>query len=140
MTKKPTATDVADHNPKTLLGMLKPSLSKAPASAILYMALAFMDGARKYGPFNWREKAVPASIYIDACKRHLDSWFDGEECADDSGLPHLAHALACIGIIIDAKECGVLLDDRPPPGVYSRLLKEWSSFLKARDAEAKAAA
>jgi hypothetical protein len=130
--KKPTASDIDNHNPKTLLGMLKPSISKAPASAVLYMALAFMDGARKYGPFNWRKKAVPASIYIDACKRHLDAWYDGEEYAEDSKLPHLAHALACIGIIVDAKECGVLLDDRPPPGAYSRLLKEWAAFLKAQ--------
>lgn len=133
MAKKTAKTSgYPDGNPKTLLGMLKPSISKAPAAAVLYMALAFMDGARKYGPFNWRTKSVTASIYIDACKRHLDAWFDGEELAEDSKMPHLAHALACIAIIVDAKECGVLLDDRPPPGVYSRLLKDWSSFLAAR--------
>lgn len=125
-----------DNNPKTVFGLTKPSLSKCPPSAILYMALGFMDGARKYGPFNWRGNKVSASIYIDACKRHLDSWFDGEECASDSGFPHLAHALACIAIIVDAKECGVLNDDRPLPGGMSRLIEEWTAFMKARAAAA----
>lgn len=125
-----------DDNPKTAIGVTKPSLSKVPASAVLYTALAFMDGARKYGPFNWRTKKVTASIYIDAAKRHLDAWFDGEEFADDSGLPHFSHALACIAILVDAKECGVLVDDRPPPGATARLLREWTAFLKKRSIDA----
>lgn len=125
-----------DNNPKTAIGVTKPSLSKVPPAAVLYTALAFMDGARKYGPFNWRTKKVTASIYIDAAKRHLDAWFDGEELADDSGLPHFAHALACIAILVDAKECGVLVDDRPPPGCTARLLREWTAFLKKRSIDA----
>lgn len=120
-----------DNNPKTVLGIVKPSLSKVPASALIYMALGFMDGARKYGAFNWRSKKVTASIYIDACKRHLDMWFDGEELASDSKFPHLAHALACIAIIVDAKENGSLVDDRPTPGSAARLIEQWTVTLKA---------
>lgn len=132
MTKVSKATTAyPDDNPKTLLGIRKVSLSKVPAAAVLYMALAMMDGARKYGPFNWRTKRVTASIYIDACKRHLDAWFDGEELAGDSKLPHLGHALACIGIIIDALETGNLNDDRPPPGPMSKLIEKWKVELEA---------
>lgn len=123
-----------DNNPKTALGITKPSLSKVPPAALIYLALGFMDGARKYGPYNWRSKKVTASIYVDACMRHLLAWFDGEELAEDSEFPHLAHALACIAILVDAKECGVLADDRPPAGPSTRLLKHWTDIIKARTA------
>jgi hypothetical protein len=43
------------------------------------------------------------------------AWFNGEECAQDSGVHHLAHAMACLAILLDAKTCGKLNDDRPPP-------------------------
>lgn len=112
-------------NPKDLLGLKKVPLSLVPASSVIYQALAMKDGARKYGPFNWRANAVIASIYIDAAKRHLESWFDGEGDADDSGVPHLGHALACIGILVDAYESGNLIDNRPLPGPAARLLKKY---------------
>lgn len=72
-----------------------------------------MDGATKYGAYNWRNKSVSASIYIDAAKRHLDLWFEGQEFASDSKVHHLGHALACCAILLDAQECGRLIDDRP---------------------------
>jgi hypothetical protein len=130
--KKSNVAETAypDDNPKTVLGIRKVSLSKVPGSAILYTALAFMDGARKYGAFNWRTKTVTASIYVDAAKRHLDEWFDGQELASDSKVPHLGHAMACIAIIIDAHETGRLNDDRPPPGPMSKLIEKWKAQLE----------
>lgn len=116
-----------DNNPKTRFGMTKPSLSKNPPSAELYMALAMMDGAKKYSAFNWRGNQVTASIYVDACKRHLNAWFDGEELAPDSCVPHLAHAIACLAILIDAVETGNLKDDRPPAGSFARLVEKWTT-------------
>lgn len=59
-----------------------------------------------------------ASIYYDACRRHLGAWFEGEERDPDSGLPHLAHALACLAILVDARAAGKLVDDRMFPGGY----------------------
>jgi dATP/dGTP diphosphohydrolase len=112
-------------NPKDRLGLKKTRLSLVPASSIIYQALAMEDGARKYGPYNWREKKVIASIYIDAAMRHLQAWFDGENEASDSQKPHLGHALACIGIIIDALETGNLVDDRPKPGAAARLIAKF---------------
>jgi hypothetical protein len=113
-------------NPKDLIGAKKPSLSKVPPAAVLYTALAMMNGADKYGAFNFRSSRVIASIYVDACKRHLDAWFDGEECASDSGVPHLGHAMACIAIIVDCIENGNLCDDRPPAGNMSALIDKWT--------------
>ncbi len=113
-------------NPKDILGMAKVSLSKIPPSAQIYEALAMMDGARKYGAYNWRENKVIASIYVDACKRHIDAWFDGESNAADSGIPHLGHARACLGIIVDALESGNLIDDRPLPGPAAALIKRYT--------------
>lgn len=100
-------------NPKDLLGVKKPSLSKIPSIALLWESLAMMDGAGKYNAFNWRANKVIASIYIDACKRHLDAWFEGQEFAEDSGCHHLGHARACLGILLDAQATGNLIDDRP---------------------------
>jgi len=124
-------------NPKDLLGMKKVPLSLVPPSSTIYQALAMKDGARKYGPYNWRANAVIASIYIDAAKRHLDAWFDGEGDADDSGVPHLGHALACVGIIVDAYESGNLIDNRPLPGPAARLLKKYVEQISAPARKAK---
>lgn len=113
-------------NPKDLVGIKKPQLNLVPASSIIYQALAMEDGAEKYGPYNWRESKVRASIYVAAAQRHLGQWYDREDNAEDSKKPHLAHALACIGIIIDALETGNLVDDRPLPGSASKVLKRFT--------------
>lgn len=114
-----------DDNPKSISGIKKVPLHLNPPSALIYMALGFADGSVKYGPFNWREKSVAASVYLAAVKRHIEAWQDGEENAPDSGYPHLAHALACLAILVDAQSVGNLVDDRPLPGAAPRLLKQW---------------
>jgi hypothetical protein len=103
-------------NPKDLLGVKKPSMTKIPAIALLWESLAMMDGGGKYGPYNWRDNAVIASIYVDALKRHVDAWYEGLRLADDSGCHHLGHARACLGILLDAEATGNLIDDRPIVG------------------------
>jgi hypothetical protein len=100
-------------NPKDILGMKKVSMSKVPATAIIQCARAMMDGARKYGPFNWRKHPVKAHVYVDAAKRHLDAWFEREEESKDAKVHHLGHAMACLAILIDAQETDCLDDDRP---------------------------
>jgi len=110
-------------NPKDFFGSNKLPLHLWPSTATALGCLAFLDGAGKYGRSNWRVKGVRASIYYDAARRHLDAWFEGEDLAPDSGLPHLAHALACIAIVVDAQACGKLNDDRMYPGGYLDLVK-----------------
>ncbi len=113
-----------ETNPKDLIGAKKPRLSLVPPAGLVYAALAMANGADKYGAYNWREKKVQAMIYLEACMRHVLSWQDGEELAQDSGIPHLGHALACLLILIDAKETGNLIDNRPKGGVMAQLIEQ----------------
>ena len=117
-------------NPKDLLGVKKVSLSKVPPVAMLHCAHALMDGARKYGPYNWRANAVQADIYIDAAKRHMDAWWDGEEHARDSGVHHLGHAMACLAILLDAQSGGNLVDNRPPVGAFPETIAALNELIK----------
>lgn len=105
-----------ETNPKDLLGVKKVSTAVFPAVALLHGSHAMMNGAEKYGPYNWREKQVRASIYLDACERHLLAWREREETAEDSGVHHLGHAMACLAILLDAQATGNLADDRPRNG------------------------
>ena len=81
-------------NPKDLLGAAKVSITKLPAIATVQGAMAMMDGAGKYGPYNWRKNKVIASIYVDAAYRHLMAWFEGQECAGDSSVSHFGDTLS----------------------------------------------
>ncbi|WP_019919080.1 dATP/dGTP diphosphohydrolase domain-containing protein [Methyloversatilis discipulorum] len=111
-------------NPKDAIGTNKLPLHLWPTTATALGCVAFAEGMLKYGRTNWRDAGVRASIYVDAAKRHLDAWFEGEEVAPDSGVPHLANALACIAIIVDAKAAGKLHDDRAYNGSGYRALVE----------------
>jgi len=111
-------------NPKQIFGDKKVPLHLIPPAASAYIARALRDGAEKYGPFNWRDQSVEVMTYIGAARRHLDAWMDGEEYAEDSGEPHLAHALADLAILADAIEGGFSIDNRPPPGPGPQVLKD----------------
>lgn len=111
------------ENPKERLGRLKPDLSLIPQSALVLEALAMMEGARKYGPYNWRATPVRARTYIAASMRHLAAWLDGEELAPDSLIHHLAHARASLGVVMDAQVCGMMVDDRVK-GLAGRVIED----------------
>lgn len=111
-------------NPKDAIGCDKLPLHLWPETATVAGCLGLLDGALKYGRCNWREAGVRASIYYDACKRHINAWFEGEEIDPDSGLPHLSHALACLAILVDSKACGKLKDDRMFQGGYRSMVNE----------------
>ncbi len=110
-----------DGNPKTGAARLKPPLHLVPPVLAIATSYAFADGERKYSAFNWRETGVTASTYIAAAMRHLDRFRDGSNHAKDSGVHELAHASACIAILLDAMSLGVLKDDRPAPGASDAL-------------------
>lgn len=122
------AGDTKATNPKDAIGSSKLPLHLWPETATLYGCLGLLDGALKYGRGNWREAGVRASIYVDALRRHVAAWAEGEDVDaienGGSGLPHLAHALACLAIIVDAQAAGKLVDDRNFPGGYRGLVEE----------------
>lgn len=101
-------------NPKDVIGSGKLPLELVPESAIAEEAVAFFEGASKYGRYNWRVAGVRASIYMAACLRHLFKWWAGDERDKVTRVKHLASARACLGILIDAEWSGKLTDDRPP--------------------------
>lgn len=111
-------SELKESNPKSAFGDVKIPLHLWPGTATILGSLGLLDGALKYGRGNWKAVGVRASTYYDACGRHLNKWFEGEESDPDSGLPHLAHALACLAIIVDAEAAGKLEDDRNYKGGY----------------------
>ena len=102
-----------ETNPKDAFGDAKVPLHIVPLATKIYLALAHGEGNLKYGLVNWRKSGVKASTYIAALYRHIGRWIEGEECDPVTKVPHLANALACISIIVDAKHAGMLVDDRP---------------------------
>ena len=111
-------------NPKDAVGSDKLPLHLWPTTATVLGCLGLLDGMLKYGRSNYRAVGIRASIYYDAADRHLKAWFEGEDIDPDSGLPHLAHLLACVAIIVDAQAAGKLNDDRMVAGGYRRLVAE----------------
>lgn len=112
-------------NPKDAIGSGKLPLELIPWSANAEGCLALLEGALKYGRFNWRIAGVRASIYQGAMLRHLAKWWNGFDRDPKTRVKHLANARACIDILIDAEWSNTLTDDRPPrqPEVEARIDK-----------------
>jgi len=117
-------------NPKDLIGATKVDLSLVPPAATLHTATAMMDGAAKYGPYNWRENPVKAMVYIAAAQRHLSQFLDGENFDPISGVHHLGHASACLAIMLDAIETGNLADNRPIAGKSGEIIRRFNADTK----------
>lgn len=111
-------------NPKDRIGLTKPPLRLVPPAALIYMSRVMGLGADKYGPYNWREKAVRRTVYLEAALRHLLQALDGEDIDTESGMPHEAHAASCMAIVLDALAYGNLIDDRPVAGPAATLIAE----------------
>lgn len=114
-------------NPKDRIGITKVPLHFCPLSGQIHEALALLDGACKYGLYNWRHENVAASVYIAATLRHLLKWYNGRNNDHDSGVHELGHAKACLSIILDAQESDKLVDDRPPADSSPELLDKYAS-------------
>ena len=118
-----TGNPAKDTNPKAAIGATKVPYHLWPETATILGAMAFLEGALKYGRMNYRPMGAKASIYYDACRRHLTAWFEGEEKDPQSGLPHLGHALACLAILVDTQANGTMEDDRNYSGGYFKVLE-----------------
>lgn len=114
-------------NPKDAIGSGKVPMHLWPKTATVLGSMGLLDGALKYGRSNYRAIGIRASIYYDAVDRHMTAWFEGEDLDPDSGLPHLAHALASIAIIVDAQAAGKFNDDRAIRGGYRKLIDSMTS-------------
>ena len=116
-------------NPKALYGAQKPDLSLLPPVGLHHAALALEEGARKYGPFNWRDSPVEARTYVAAAMRHLCDYADRTDRASDSDVHNLGHVIACCLILLDATEGGHLIDNRATvPGKSAEVLERLKAW------------
>lgn len=126
------AAALKDTNPKDAVGIKKVPASCVPRAVLAEAGLAMMEGALKYGRHNYRVAGVRSSVYFDACHRHLDSWWEGEDIDPDSGLSHVTKAIATLVVLRDAMINDMVTDDRPPPtkeGWMKRLNDKASALL-----------
>lgn len=106
-------SNVKESNPKDAVGIRKVPFSCLSMPVMAEVAVAMLEGARKYGRHNYREIGVRASVYYDACFRHLMASWEGEDADPDSGLDHITKAIATLMVLRDAKMRGKCADDRP---------------------------
>ena len=116
-------------NPKDIIGSNKVPLGLVPGTTMAYLAIGHLEGDLKYGRVNWREAGIRTMIYIDAALRHIEKFKEGEWADPETHVPHLANALACMSIIIDAHHSGKLIDDRPKSAPAAEAMEEMSKVL-----------
>lgn len=83
----------------------KPRLELPPPLPQIEVAQVFGHGAAKYGEGNYLLDGGldPMRLY-GAVQRHLLAWRSGEIHDPESGLPHLAHAVAGIYMIREIED------------------------------------
>lgn len=99
----------------------KVRLELLPPEAIMWIGRALTYGAQKYEhlpPDNWRRVAFGRPRYFGALLRHTFAALAGEHLDEESGLPHLAHAGACVVFLLcplagDDEEIAEILTSRP---------------------------
>ena len=70
----------------------KPRWDLLPLDAVEPIVQVLTFGARKYKTNDWKN-VRPTSRYVSAAMRHLKAYQAGEMIDQESGLPHLAHAM-----------------------------------------------
>lgn len=72
-----------------------------PPKAEMMLAQVLTFGAAKYGPWNWSQVPDLERRYLAAAMRHINAFRQGEVMDQESGLPHLAHAMCCLAFILE---------------------------------------
>lgn len=75
-------------------------LDLIPPSSTLALAEVLTFGARKYKPNNWRN-CEDLSRYEAAMLRHIQKYREGEIHDQESGMPHLWHAMTNMAFLIE---------------------------------------
>lgn len=103
-----------NENPKASAAIHKPPLDLLEYAAQVEIAYAMKDGADKYGIGNYHEVPIHVRTYVAAALRHIGQYLNGEDRAADSGIHHLAHAAACMQILLAVRDRENFVDDRGP--------------------------
>lgn len=83
-----------------------------PPKVIQELAEVYTMGAAKYEPRNW-EKGIEYSRIYAAVQRHLNQYWAGQNLDEESGLPHLAHAMWGMAALLEFERTHTEMDDRP---------------------------
>lgn len=70
--------------------------SLLPLNTLRQIIQVLEFGADKYKVDNWQHVPDARTRYYDAAMRHIEAWWLGKRNDTESGLPHLAHATACL--------------------------------------------
>ena len=107
-------TEVFEANKKELFkqdsGKLRIGL--LPKKALGWVVRVLEYGARKYDTWAWRDNASEWTRQSDAVQRHIWAWEQGEDLDQETGLPHLAHAICGLLILLDLNDRRLGVDDR----------------------------
>lgn len=71
-----------------------------PPALLEQVTRVMMFGAVKYSRDGWKTVPDAKHQYHAACLRHMHAYAKGEALDHESGLPHLAHAAACLAILL----------------------------------------
>lgn len=112
--RKRRVPEAKHSNPKDRIGASKLPLDLLSGIAKVEWCLAQLEGALKYGTWNWRIAGVRMSIYIAAIERHLEKFKNGEDRDPVTHVHHLGSVMAGAAVMMDAQAVGKLTDDRPP--------------------------
>lgn len=111
MDKKPTFA----LNPKDAVGVRKwRQYFCVPTRVMWEVGVGMLEGALKYGRFNYRATGVQASIYVDASLGHIGAWAEGQDLDPDTGLSHITKAICSLIVLRDGMIEGNFVDDRAP--------------------------
>lgn len=89
----------------------KPDFTQIPQKALLEVATSFTNGAKKYGEFNYSNKAS-VRRFIAASQRHINAYLRGEDY--DKEAHHIANAIAGLMMALDGILNDTIEDDRNP--------------------------
>jgi len=92
----------------------KPRVELVPSALILEAAKVLTFGAQKYGSHNWT-KGLPWLQPYASAMRHLLAWHRGEDLDSESGLPHLAHAIVNLAMLLHYSKYKIGRDNRLDP-------------------------
>lgn len=97
----------------------------APIRAVNAMNDVFTYGAEKYSAGNWHSgDGFDWDRLEDSAQRHFDSFRLGEDNDPETGLPHLAHMMCCVAMLLEHQLTGHGKDTRTRNQLINIVTKE----------------